>query len=54
MADIEVTPCPAYYDPLEYALVVIQGSPVAVRWDDVPDLITKLRRACNSRPKEGS
>ena len=51
MSDIQVTPS-TYYDPLEYALVVIQGSPVIVRWDEIPDLITKLRRAYNSRLTE--
>lgn len=49
--DYQVEPSPS--QPIEEAVIVIWGWHKAfIPWDEIPDLITKLRRAYNSRPTE--
>jgi len=52
MSQDELVVRPSATRPTEGALVFLGEWSLYVPWDDVPDLITKLRRAYNSRPTE--
>jgi len=50
----EIVVRPSATRPTEHVLVFLGEWSLSVPWDDIPSLITKLRRAYNSRPTKGA